>query len=187
MQENSSSEHLSRQVIEFQGRPAPERMSTAGYAALIDHYTLRAPLPAKLAGIAERHHRVETKNWQLLTPRHAPADNLGGHLEFALKWEGVDLGVLAALFRVVSHEEMSALVRSEPTGAYARRMWFLYEWLTGRQLDVPDPGKVRAVPVLDPSQQSGLAKGVPSSPGNCRENTTWDLGSSCCLPAARRQ
>jgi hypothetical protein len=28
-------------------------------------------------------------------------------------------------------------VRSEPTGAYSRRAWFLYERLTGRQLDVP--------------------------------------------------
>lgn len=155
-------DHISRLVNEFHGREAPERVSTAGYAALIDHYNLKVPLPRRLAGIAERHHRVDSNDWLVLTPRHAPMDDLGGHLEFALKWEGVDLGVLAALFRVVPGEEIRALVRAEPTGAYARRLWFLQEWLTGRQLDIPDPGKVRAVPVLDPDQQFGLSKGIPS-------------------------
>src|SRR2546430_9933727 len=106
-------------------------------------------MPGRLTGIAERHHRIKTNDWQLLTPRHAPADDLRGHLEFALKWEGVDLGVLSALFRVVPDEEVSALLRTEPTGAYTRRLWFLHEWLTQRLLDVPEPGKVRAIPVID--------------------------------------
>jgi Fic family protein len=176
-------ERISRPVSEFHGREAPERISTAGYAALIDHYDLKVPLPTKLAGISERHHRVETNEWQLLTPRHAPADDLGGHLEFALKWEGVDLGVLAALFRVVPDQEISALVRAEPTGAYTRRLWFLQEWLTGRQLDVPVPGKVRAVPVLDPSQQFGLAVGVASSRHKVIDNLP---GTPTFCPLVRR-
>ena len=65
-------EQLSRLVNEFHGRIAPETMRTAGYSALIDHYHLKAPLPSKLACIAERHHKVETIEWELLTPRHAP-------------------------------------------------------------------------------------------------------------------
>jgi hypothetical protein len=159
----NDSDQISRLVNEFHGRAVPEALRTAGYSALIDHYRLGVPLPTKLAGIAERHHRVDTAEWRLLTPRHAPSDDLGGHLGFALKWEGVDLGVLSALFRIVPDQELSALIRTEPTGAYMRRLWFLHEWLTGRQLDIPEPGKVRAVPVLDLTQQFGLAKGQLSS------------------------
>jgi len=58
--------------------------------------------------------------WQLLSPRHAPEDSLPGHLEFALKWEGVDLAVLAALFQVVDDKQIKALVRSAPTPASVR-------------------------------------------------------------------
>lgn len=150
-------------VNEFRGREAPERISTGGYAALIDHYDLKVPFPPKLTCLSEHHHRVDTDNWLLRTPRHTPEDTLPGSLAFALKWEALDLCVLASLFEVVPDQEFSALVRSEPTGAYARRLWFLREWLTDRQLDVPSPGKVRAVPVLDPGQPFALATGIPSS------------------------
>ncbi|MEX1118459.1 MAG: hypothetical protein WEB60_06650 [Terrimicrobiaceae bacterium] len=27
------------------------------------------------------------------------------------------------------------MIRDEPTGAYARRLWFFYEWLTGKAMD----------------------------------------------------
>jgi Fic family protein len=177
------SEQFSRSVNDFHGREAPERMKTAGYSALIDYYDLKVPLPAILTGISERHHRVETKDWQLLTPRHAPTDNLNGHLGFALKWEGVDLAVLASLFRVVPDIEISALVRAEPTGAYARRLWFLQEWLTGCELDVARPGKVRAVPVLDPSQQFALTGGIPSSRHKVIDNLP---GTPAFCPLVRR-
>jgi Fic/DOC family len=183
MRPKRKGDSFSRTVNEFQGRAAPERMGTAGYAALIDHYDLKVPLPPKLAGISERHHRVETNDWLLLTPRHRPKDTLAGHLEFALKWEGVDLGVLASLFEVVPDKEFSGLVRAEPTGAYARRLWFLREWLTGRQLDIPSPGKVRAVPVLDPEQQFGLVRGVPSRRHKVLDNLP---GTPAFCPLVRR-
>src|SRR5438046_1849803 len=111
----AKSDRFSRSVNEFHGRLSPEPLRTAGYAALIDHYALRVPLPGRLTGIAERHHRSETNDWQLLTPRHAPSDDLRGHLEFALKWAGVDLGVLSAIFRKVSTVE-----RGKSSGARMR-------------------------------------------------------------------
>ena len=119
-------------------------------------------MPHRLAAIAERHHPVSNRSWNLLTPRHRPPNTLEGQIVFALKWEGLDLGVLGALFKVVKPEEISELVRATPTGSFARRIWFLYEWLTGRELDVPDPGKVRLVNVVDTEQQVGLNKGTAS-------------------------
>ncbi len=151
-----------RPVNHFHGRGLPEPAVLAGYAALIERFDLAVPLPPRLTAIAKRHHPTPNPSWQLLTPRHRPPDTLEGQLVFALKWEGIDLGVLAALFKAVEPNEIAAIVRATPTGAFARRTWFLYEWLTGRELDVPDPGKVRAVAVVDPEQQVALEKGVPS-------------------------
>jgi hypothetical protein len=150
-------------VNSLRDRELPEPASLAGYAELMKRYTLRVPLPPRLAGVAARHHPNSTPEWLLLTPRHAPADTLAGHLEFALKWEGVNLAVLSALFRVVASAEIAEAVREKPTGAYARRLWFLYEWLTGWELEVPDPGKVKAVPVVDPRQQFAVSEGRLSS------------------------
>lgn len=63
-----------------------------------------------------------------------PADTLQGHMTFALKREGVHLEFLARLFGVVPASELEQWIASEPSGQYARRAGFLYEWLTGRKL-----------------------------------------------------
>jgi Fic/DOC family protein len=152
----------SHPVNHFHGRALPEPATPAGYAALIERFDLAIPLPRQLTAIAERHHPAPHSSWQLLTPRHRPPQTLEGQLVFALKWEGVDLSVLAALFKAAEPPEVAAMVRATPTGAFARRTWFLYEWLTGREIDVPDPGKVRVVAVVDPEQQVALEKGAPS-------------------------
>ena|GEM_PF-2728934 len=49
------------------------------------------------------------------------------HLEF-----------FARLFAATGPEPIAAWCREEPTGKYARRAGFFYEWLTGTRLDVPD-------------------------------------------------
>ncbi len=160
-------------VTVFHGRVLPEPARPAGYAALWSRYELAVPLPTRLAAIALRHHQSATAEWLILTPRHAPDESLAGQLEFALKWEGVDLGLLKRLFASAPAEEFAAVVRAKPTGMYARRLWFLYEWLTGVELDVPDPGKVRSVPAVDPKhhyvsldgQRSSRHKVVNNLPG----------------------
>jgi len=157
------SEDNSRTATDIRGRSLPEPARLVGYADLIERYHLQIPLPPRLAAVASRHHPASTEAWQLFTPRHAPDDTLSGHLEFALKWEGVDLSVLSALSRTVPDDEIAAVVRATPTGAYARRLWYLHEWLTGRRLDIPDPGKVRAVAVVDPTKQFAIADGKVSS------------------------
>jgi hypothetical protein len=133
---NVFAEHLSAPVSIFRtrGLPAPARL--AGYSALIEAHDLEVPLPRKLVAIGARHRVVEEGGWRLLTPRHAPENTLAGHLTFALKWEGLDLVVLKRLFRRIGPEPVLRIVREQPTGAYARRIWFLYEWLLQTRLDL---------------------------------------------------
>jgi Fic/DOC family len=137
----------------FHDRRLPERGTPAGYAALIDSYRLVVPIPRTLSAIGMRHRVIEETGWRLYTPRHAPPATLEGHLIFALKYEGLDLAVLKRLFIAVGPDDIEALVRATPTGSYARRIWFLYEWLTGTQLDLPAAARVAYVPAVDPEQQ----------------------------------
>jgi Fic family protein len=140
-------------VTVFREKPLPEAGTPAGYAALIDRYGLAAPLPRTLMAIGQRHRVIERDGWRMLTPRHAPSPDLEGHLTFALKYEGLDLAILNRLFRAIGAPAIEQLVRAKRTGSYARRIWFLYEWLTGRRLDLPDLDIGTYVPVVDPEQQ----------------------------------
>ncbi|EJK86067.1 hypothetical protein PMI03_01940 [Rhizobium sp. AP16] len=119
----------------------------------------------------------------MLTPRYRPEAALGPHLVFAFRYEGLDLQVLSALFQVIEPDEIEAIIRATPTGAFARRLWFLYEWLTDRQLNVPDPGKVRMVPILDPNQQYALDEGDPSPRHKVSNNLP---GTPAFCPLVRR-
>ena len=151
--ESQARNGFSGPVTVFHERPLPEIGTPAGYAALIDRYALAVPLPRTLSAIG-RHHRVtEREGWRLLTPRHAPVADLEGHLTFALKYEGLDLPVLNRLFRAVGADAVAELVRAKRTGSYARRIWFLYEWLTETRLDLPDIDIGTYVRVVDIEQQ----------------------------------
>ncbi|WP_242443581.1 Fic family protein [Sphingobium sp. LB126] len=173
----------SQTVRDFRGRRLPELAIPSGYAALISRYDLSLPLPPRLAAIAERHHPVSTDDWTLLTPRHQAEPTLAGQLVFALKWEGIDLGVLAQLFAVLGADPVRDLILATPTGAFARRIWYLYEWLTSTELDIPDPGKVKAVSIVDTDLQFGLDHGVASARHKVVDNLP---GSPAFCPMVRR-
>lgn len=68
-------------------------------------------------------------------------------------------------------------MRQKPTGLYTRRLWFLYEWLLERQLDLPAADKVSYVDAVDTELQytaSGqnsvrhrVRNNLPGTPGFC--------------------
>jgi Fic family protein len=165
----AKNKRYSESVSVFQGRALREPGSLVGYAALISYHGLQVPLPARLALISTKHKTYETGEWLVLTPRHAPDDNLAGHLSFALKYEGVDLAVLHALFEAVDQKTWVSLVKSEPTGAYSRRIWFCYEWLTGKKLKIADVRTGNYIDLLDVSLQYG-ASPQPSKRHRIRNN-----------------
>lgn len=143
-------------VTIFQEKRLPEPAIPAGYAALIQAYNLQVPLPRLLYAIGEKHKMITKDGWQLLTPRHAPSPTLEGHLFFALKHEGLDLAVLKRLFLQVGPSPIEAIVRAQPTSSYARRLWFLYEWLLGHDLDLPRAEQGNYVDALDENLQFGI-------------------------------
>jgi hypothetical protein len=88
---------------------------------------------------------------------------------FALRYDGLDLAVLKKLFLATGPEPIAALVHAAPTGAYARRIWFLYEWLLNARLDLPDATRGGYAPVVDPDQQWAIV-GTTSSRHRVKNN-----------------
>jgi len=100
-----------------------------------------------------------------------PSPDLEGNLTFALKHEGLELAVLKRLFLGTGSDAIEDIVRNKPTGSYARRLWFLYEWLTGTQLNLPDSAKGGGayVPVVNEAQQWAV-KGISTARHRVKNN-----------------
>ena len=160
---------FSQPVTAFRDQPLPVTATPAGYAALIDVFDLHVPLPRTLSATGDRHRFRTDGGWRIYSPRYAPPPTLAGHLTFALKHEGLDLAVLKRLFAATGPGPIEAVVKDTPTGTYARRVWFLYEWLTGRRLDLPDASRGAYPPVVDPRRQYAPG-GEPSSRHRVRNN-----------------
>lgn len=156
-------------VTVFLEKRLPVIAALAGYGALIEAYDLAVPLPRRLSAIGERHRLIEEPEWRIFPPRYAPEASLAGHLIFALKYEGLDLAVLKRLFLALGPAPLEAAVRAQPTGSYARRLWFLYEWLTGKTLDIANAARGSYAPALD-AQMQYTAPGVNSPRHRVRNN-----------------
>jgi hypothetical protein len=83
-------------------------------------------------------HSVPGKTEEIYPKAYWPGDSDFAHLEFALKREGLHLQLLRALLPRLSAEQLTAYIKSKPTSAYARRIWFLYEKFSGQKLDLQD-------------------------------------------------
>jgi hypothetical protein len=97
-------------------------------------------------------HRESGRTERAFTESYRPKDTFVGHLEFMLKHERVHLEFLSRLFEKVGEKEIAHWVASEPTGRYARRSAWFFEWLTGKTLDVSDLPFAPYVFALEPDR-----------------------------------
>jgi len=127
--------------------------TSAGYDALVARFNLQV-IPnwhhsrASQSSVRETHTdagQVVEVHPQFLKPE----DSLGGQLEFALKYDGTNLEILSAIFEKAPEGELLAYIRSKPTGKYARRVWYLFELLTGKRLPIEDLTTANYVDLLD--------------------------------------
>jgi len=135
----------------FQEKTVPTDARLAGWAALVRAFGVQAPV-RRPSAVSEQHvkaSRREERGWNVFDKRYWPGDSFGDQLGFALRHENLDLLVLKRLFEAVSPDTVIAFVRSAPTGASNRRAWFLYEFLIGRRLDIPDAAEASFTDLLD--------------------------------------
>lgn len=126
-----------------------------GYNTLIARYGLKCVEDRTNSFIAKRLSTVSRTEHEdgsaevRYTGKYAFDDTLANHLEFCLKYEGLNLQVFTALFEQLGSAELQTWLGSTPGSRYARVCGYLYEWLTGETLNYKLPPGISAVPVLD--------------------------------------
>jgi len=108
---------------------------------------------------------------------------LGDHIEFALKYDGVNLSLLAQIFEKASQGDITDYIASKPTGKYARRTWFFYEFLTGEKLPLDDVSSGNYVDALEAKKYFTLRNAVKSPRHRVVNNL---LGPKTFCPIIRR-
>lgn len=164
--EKSDGAYFAIQTTIFRGKPVPEQGMIVGYAAIIDRLSLPMPMVHPVALVGTQRRRYEDHQWMIFTKNYVPEDGQEGnemvalykHLVFALKYEGVNLLFYSCLVKHYSEKQLTLLLNIEPTGQYSRRIWFIIEWLLGKELDGKEPlNKKKYIPVIDPKQQFAIA------------------------------
>jgi len=159
----------------------------AGYQALIDRFQLDVIPNWHQSYIASVNtHRISTAGEvtkETYPSKYWPGDKLGDHLEFALKYDGTNAAILASLFQVVPQRELEEYIESRPRGKYARRIWYLYEFLTNTKLSVGDLKTGGYIDLLDPEQYFTSIPPIKIRRQKINDNL---LGTSGFCPIIRR-
>ena len=165
------SAHFSINAPIFHGEAKPIQGWVVGIVAIIEKLNLQIPYPSVKAMVSEKNQKFETESLKVFPFKYLPKDNkenskieaLYNHLVFALKYEGVNLLVFAKLNEILNPKEILELVNIEPLGQYSRRIWFLLEWVSGKQINgKSDIAKKSYVPVIDEKLQFAV-NGIKSS------------------------
>jgi hypothetical protein len=130
-------------------------MKPAGYACLMDRYDLAGPRPWHRSTVG-RGARSEVVTSEGVDAHYPPAYDPGPgtveQLAFALKYDGVDLRVLKAVFPLLDERELAEALQKSPLSAPLRRLWFLYEWLLRATIPVPDLKSGNYIELLEPER-----------------------------------
>lgn len=167
----------SQKIPHFHGRTLPEPGHIVGYAAIIAALDLPVPPPDQVVLICQRNKQYKKDGWLVFPAKYQPEESLYRQLVFALKYEGVNLLFFKKLYLAMNNRQILDIISIEPTGQYSRKIWFLYEWLMGEQLAVPDLKIKNPVPLLDEklqytipgisSPRHRIINNLPGTPGFC--------------------
>lgn len=128
-------------------------MPLVGYAHLHEALKLKVIAPTRVA-MVKPVTRISTIGDCLAVPQSvAPAtDSILEHIFFALKHEGINLGILAAALETVVAEQLLQELAKAPNGVFVRKTCFLWEELTNRRLDYETQINSRFAPLFDPER-----------------------------------
>jgi len=87
------------------------------------------------------------KNWWIFADE-APK-TLILHIIVAVILQPINLFLLKKVFDNIDKKDVEDYVLEKPTGKYHRKIWFLYEFLTGRTLEIDDLPKKNYIDLLD--------------------------------------
>ncbi|MBI2970297.1 MAG: Fic family protein [Gammaproteobacteria bacterium] len=159
-----------------------------GYERLIQTYQLPARPLMRVALIDSSVSGRQTTTsgdfeFMRFESKYRPPHTLVGDLQFAFRYEGINLEVLDLLFAIAGQTELDTWLAAKPESQFARRAGYLYEWLTVNQLAAAAPPKAAYIPVLDEKLQFGFSGGVRNAKFRVTDNLP---GNRQFCPLARK-
>lgn len=159
----------------------------AGYAYLLEKLEITGiPNWHKSAVATTGTHSVTRQDGfvdEVFRAQYWPGETIGAHLEFALKYDGVNLTLLAKIFEKIAMQELVEFIESKPTGKYVRRIWFFYEFLTEKQLPIDDMTISNYIDALETKDYYTVQKGERSPRHRVVNNL---LGPRTFCPVVRK-
>jgi hypothetical protein len=161
-----------------------------GYSALVEAYGLSCLPHYRTSEISTRvkgQQLAGEHDGQLVyrfEPKYQPDDTLIGQLEFALKYDGINLEILKALVgNTKAAPDLEKWLRDSPTSIYARKAGYLYEWLTGHELATSGTPNAAYIDLLD--ADAYVVSTAPLKNRRYRVNDNL-LGTPSYCPMVRR-
>ncbi|PWV49063.1 Fic family protein [Chitinophaga sp. S165] len=120
---------------------------------------------------------------QTYTKKYAPSEDMSvAHLEFSLKYDDLNLPFLGKVFEKIEREDIEKFIEVSPSGKYARRIGFWFEFLTGKQLKITKPITGNYIDLLDNNRYIT---------GNIIKDPRWRinnnlLGTAAFCPVVRK-
>ncbi|MFH0733528.1 MAG: Fic family protein [bacterium] len=139
-------------------------MKPAGYSFLVENLNLKVLPNWHKSFIWDKTILFnETENDTVIDyfpQKYLLDDKISTHLEFALRYDGINLNCLALIFAAIEENTIIDYIISKPTGKYARKLWFLYEFLTHKTLPISDLTKGNYVEILEPDKYYAVKNGI---------------------------
>lgn len=136
----------------------PSGAEPIGYRFLVEHFKIEVIAHYRWSyvgpGWDSKEFKYDDINLELhLYPKSYQIDRDPlKQLEFALKHEGLNLAIIKQALTNMGRQEIINHILAAPTGKYARKIWFLYEFLLDDQLPIENVGRGSYINLLDPDQ-----------------------------------
>ncbi len=163
-------------------------MKPVGYTFLNQHYQLLLPkvgLEVYQGDSAEPEvKRAYGATKRKILPRRLKAPSSPyEHMIAAIKHQGIRLHFFAALFLKIDVAEFTRFIAAAPNSKHNRVLWHLYEWLTEKQLDLPDLKQGNYMALFDDEYYFTLAEGWRDRRTRVRNNA---IGTREYCPTVRK-
>lgn len=118
--------------------------SSLGYKKLVETFDLKTISHWRWSYASPKWEKREVQfkdqnlTLYIYPPSYRLSDSVFENLEFALKHEGINLYILKKVLQQTAPSEITAHLENQPTGKYARILWYLYENFSGKKLALPD-------------------------------------------------
>ncbi|MFW6130132.1 MAG: Fic family protein, partial [Atribacterota bacterium] len=137
----------------FSIKQVRNKYQLAGFSYFMDKYSVDAPYCRRIMCIsrAQKNSMDKVRNIELviLNNRYRLKQEDVPNLVFVLKHETVDLIFLRNILKRINKKDLKNYIENNMSGKYAKKIYFLYEYLLNKELEIKDEMKGAYIDILE--------------------------------------